>query len=60
MPQLTNNISITNGMLPDSVVPCIDHDGDQVCSTTNTHDDIILDTYANKATQLIAIHILFS
>lgn len=25
VPQLTNNISITNGMLPDSVVPCVDN-----------------------------------
>jgi len=35
-------------MLPDSVVPCIDHDGDQVCSTTNTHDDIILEEAASE------------
>ena len=43
MTQLTNSTSTTNGIVPDSVVPCVDYDGDHVCGTTNTPDDIILE-----------------
>ena len=42
MTQITNNMSITNGIVFDPIIPCIDHDGDHVCSTTNTHDYIML------------------
>ena len=43
MTQIANNMSITNGIVFDPIIPCIDHDGDQVCSTTKTHDDIMLE-----------------
>jgi hypothetical protein len=48
MTQLTNSTSITNGIVPDSVVPCVDYDGDRVCGTTNTPDDIILEEAASE------------
>jgi hypothetical protein len=43
MTQIANNMSITNGIVFDPIIPCIDHDGDQVRSTTKTHDDIMLE-----------------
>ena len=48
MTQIANNMSITNGIVFDPIIPCIDHDGDQVCSTTNTHDDIMLEETASE------------
>ena len=30
MTQIANNMSITNGIVFDPIIPCIDHDGDQV------------------------------
>jgi hypothetical protein len=39
---------LTNGIVPDSVVSCVDYDGDSVCGTTNTPDDIILEEAASE------------
>jgi hypothetical protein len=39
---------LANGIVPDSVVSCVDYDGDSVCGTTNTPDDIILEEAASE------------